>query len=48
METEEKRTELKYPCIVDDKLTTVNECMNCDKCLNCDIYATMLDEVVDM
>jgi len=40
---------VEYPCPEhNNELTTIVECVTCDKCLGCDVYATMLDEVYDM
>jgi hypothetical protein len=39
---------VQFPCTKHDKLTNVNECINCDNSLTCDIYSTMLDEDADI
>ena len=46
------KTEVQYPCPnnTDEniKLTSIEECNQCSKQVQCDIYATMLDEIYDM
>lgn len=35
---------LKFPCPIDGNYVRLQDCPDCERSNNCDIYATMLDE----
>lgn len=39
--------DLRFPCPIDGNYVTLQDCPECERSNNCDIYATMLDEDFD-